>query len=71
MTFRNIKDWGLACPECGFENKPDEGHVNLDDEFILRYVCVKCDQKYERREPINQVTVVPLMKFRRPKTRWE
>jgi len=67
MTFRNFKGWTTPCPECDHINKPEEGYVSKTDDLVLRYICVKCDQKYEKRSLLNQVTVVTLMNFRRPK----
>lgn len=70
MTFRNFKGWTTPCPECDHTNKPEEGHVSKNDDMVLRYVCAKCDQKYERREIVNEVNVVPLMNFRKTKLEW-
>ncbi len=67
MTFRHIKGRAKPCPKCEMDNPPNEGHINADDEFILKYVCDNCDQKYERREIINQITVKPLKLYRRTK----
>jgi len=71
MTFRNFKGWTTPCPGCGHINKPEEGHITKKDYLILRYLCARCDKKYERREIVNQVTVVPMMNFRKPKLKWE
>jgi len=68
MTFRHIKGWTKPCPECEMDNPPHEGNINNKDELTLKYICDNCNQKYERREIINQVTVQPLKLFRRPKT---
>ena len=70
MTFRNFMGWTTPCPECEYINKPVEGYVSETDDLVLRYLCVKCDQKYERCETVNQVKVVPLMNFRRSKSEW-
>ena len=67
MTFRNFKGWIAPCPKCEIVNKPEEGYINENDDLIPRYICASCDQKYERREILNQVKVVPLMNFRRPR----
>ena len=70
MTFRNFKGWTTPCPDCDHINKPDEGHVNQKDKLVLRYVCMDCGQKYERREQLNEISVVPLTNFRKAKQKW-
>lgn len=67
MTFRNFKGGTTPCPKCEYINKPEEGHINKNDDLVLRYICVNCDQKYERRKLGPQFSVVPLHFFRKPK----
>ena len=70
MSFHNFEGWLTPCPECKLINKPEEAYIDKDDEMVLRYICIKCFQKYERRDQLNQVSVVPLYNFRRPESKW-
>jgi len=67
-TFDSLDTWFCPCPKCGEKNSPLEGHVNTDDVLVLRYECSKCNQKYERKEQLNEITIRPLIDFSMPKT---
>ncbi len=47
-----------TCEECGATDRPIEGaHFNYDEPLRVRWLCVSCHRRWDKREP-KQATVV-------------
>jgi len=48
-----------TCEECGATNRQIEGaHFNYDEPLRVRWLCVSCHRRWDKREPKNATYVV-------------
>jgi hypothetical protein len=50
-----------ACEECGATNRRIEGaHFNYDEPLRVRWLCVPCHRRWDKREPKRATFAVPV-----------
>lgn len=48
------------CEECGATDRPIEGaHFNYDEPLRVRWLCVPCHRRWDKREPKDATYIVP------------
>lgn len=52
-----------ACEECGATNRRIEGaHFNYEEPLRVRWLCVPCHRRWDKREPKHATFTVPFSK---------